>query len=283
MTRFSILILSSFLLITSCKDKYRLAPQDNKVITGKAYVYPVYYDYETFHRLIDDSLPDGKWVAYYLDKKTIAFIGFYKKGKPSGLFQHFLKNGKVYHTCVYKDGKEDGPFTFWHEKEGTISMIGFNKEDKNHGEWFDWWSNGQLRRHYFYNNGLQDGLDCYYDSLGNLEWTGVYKNDCPIGEWKYYKYNRLQSKRLFVDSITKKETLLKDKYDIRDFPKGDWISFDTLGHTIERIIFNKDYTLSKKIEYFSNGKIKKEIDYNDGFMHFIGSERKYEKEKNNSH
>jgi antitoxin component YwqK of YwqJK toxin-antitoxin module len=275
---FLIIFLYLTVLSNSCICKSDPIENESNIYDESGFVYPISYKDENFQKLVNDSLKDGKWIGYFFNTKTIAFIGFYKNGKPDGIFQYFYKSGKIRHTCVYNAGKENGPFTFWH-KEGTISMIGYYKEDKQHGEWYDWWSNGQLRRHFFYKDGLQEGIDCYYDSLGNLEWKGNYTKGYPIGIWNYYKDKRLERTRIYIDSITSNEIFLSKKYNIKYFPKQEWTTYDSLGHFIEKITFNGDYTLSKKVEYFTDGKIKNVVDYNDGWMHFIGSEKAIKRQK----
>jgi uncharacterized protein len=261
MTRLLIILLFLTVLFESCERKTNPYKKENKINTLSGFVYPVLYEDDNFQKLVNDSLHDGKWVGYYLDKKTVAFIGFYKNGKPNGIFQYYYKSGKIRHTCVYKEGIEYGPFTFWH-KEGTISMIGYRKAGKDDGEWFDWWSNGNLRRHYFFKEGLQINEDCYYDSTGNLEWKGKYMGGFEVGVWNYYKNKKLIMTRKFVDSLTSKEYVLIKKYSKLNFPTGNWKTYYDNGILKEELIYS-NYTLSKKIEYYPNTKIKTETNYID--------------------
>lgn len=109
----SIFILTSlFLSFTLFAQEFKTAVIGSNLKKDTVFVYPRQYDFEHYQGFVDDSLPNGRWIAYFDDSVSMAFSGHYKKGKPDGLFQYYYKNGRVRHTRVYKEGVKNGPFTY---------------------------------------------------------------------------------------------------------------------------------------------------------------------------
>jgi|TARA_B110000261_G_scaffold163793_1_gene210837 antitoxin component YwqK of YwqJK toxin-antitoxin module len=276
----SIIILTSiFLSLSSFGQEFKTATIDGILKKDTVFVYPKQYDFEHYQGFVKDSLPTGKWVAYFEDSASIAFTGHYKNGKPNGLFQYYFKNGKVRHTCVYKDGIENGPFTYW-DKGGAISMIGQKVNDKNEGVWYDWWSNGNIRKYYIWENGIQNGIDKYFNSNGTLDRIGKYSNGYQIGEWRfYYKNGQLKKLQFFVDSLSPKELKVISKYEntiaTLYFPVGTWKEWDEKGNLISETNFDGSYEIDKQTYYYPSGAKKTETNFQGFHQGFCSQNPSY--------
>ena len=88
MSKIYFTIIISALCLISCKHHAEVAIKNEIRLINNASIYPVTYESEDYQQFVADTLTDGKWVAYFQDKKSIAFIGYYLKRpeSSSGLF-----------------------------------------------------------------------------------------------------------------------------------------------------------------------------------------------------
>ncbi len=272
MKQLIIIFTSLFLALSTYGQKFKTTVIDGIVNKDTVFVYPKQYDWENHQGFVKDSLPNGRWVAYFDDSVSIAFIGHYKNGKPNGLFQFYFKNGRIRHTSVYKDGVENGPFTYWN-KDGTISMQGQKVDDKKDGVWYEWWSDGNLRKYSIWKNNNQHGIYKYYYPDGTLNRIGNYSNGYQIGEWLFYHKNgQLNELQYFVDSISLKEEKVisenKNTFASIYFPINTWKELDENGNLISEIFFNDSHGIDRKITYFPSGSKKEEINFERYYLDF---------------
>ena len=149
-----------------CQNIHHIYRDDTCFINTKDKTY--YYSFK-------DSLPDGKWIIYNVDRKDslskckkIASKGNFKNQKKEGLFEmynysSFRKKEIVnYYICYYKNGLKHGA-----EEEYLIIEDTIIKHLKYHGEYF---------------KGEKDGCFIRIEEDGYLEEQSLYKD----GIMKYY-------------------------------------------------------------------------------------------------
>lgn len=102
--------------------------------------------------------PDSEYTGDYIDKYPTGIIkykGFYRFGKRHGQWIAFYNNGLPWSEQVYDKGIRDGANIVYYE-------------------------NSKVRYKGFYKNDKRDSVWSFYDSIGKLLKTMVYKADKEI-------------------------------------------------------------------------------------------------------
>lgn len=95
---------------------------------------------------------------------------------------------------VVRKGKE---FTEFYPDKIHVKMHGFFDENgERHGVWEYFTQDGIKLSLTMYLHGVKDGISVVFYPNGAQRYSGEYKNDKKVGEWKFYdnKGNLVQSK-----------------------------------------------------------------------------------------
>jgi antitoxin component YwqK of YwqJK toxin-antitoxin module len=97
-------------------------------------------------------------------------------GKKEGIMTDYYKNGKVRAEKNFKDDRQHGKTTVWFEsgKLKEVQYFDFDKRILNDTIYHE---NGQIYMIIPYVQNVKNGLYTLYDSLGNVLYKSVYKND----------------------------------------------------------------------------------------------------------
>lgn len=102
----------------------------------------------------------GEW-RYYFPNEKLKTIGFYEKGKKTGIFRNYDPEKGYLRSEIYYEKKEKGEVVSWKfydekgklEKEGTAREIGNNEDWEIIGEWKYYRKDGELEKIETYENG----------------------------------------------------------------------------------------------------------------------------------
>lgn len=79
---------------------------------------------------------------------------------------------------------------YYDAKKTKIKFQGDQDEEKRrHGKWIHYLENGNEASVTFYSNGVRNGHSIVKHTNGSLYYHGEYKDDKPVGIWKYYDEN----------------------------------------------------------------------------------------------
>ena len=173
-----------------------------------------------FYYNLKDSLPDGLWLLYDVNKKDssskdkeILIKGKYKKNLKEGTFEiNFytytdkkkIKQLNYQHICTYFSGKKNGVEEEFHIFPGFQSLISHEEyyNGKKNGMFLSFANNGRISDIYYYNNDSLKEWNEYDDITTNIR---KYINIIILSanELKYSKY-------FYEDKIFKMELIIKE-------------------------------------------------------------------------
>jgi antitoxin component YwqK of YwqJK toxin-antitoxin module len=155
MLRFTVLLVCSLLVLSSCKTEgtHSESPEINDSLS------------KAQQKIHNDSLksknpllilpPDSSYTGDYIDKYpsgVIKFRGQFRFGQRHGHWLSFYPNGELWSEMHYDKGLREGPNATKYENGGT-------------------------RYEGFFKNDLQDSIWNYYDEKGVLVEKVLYKKD----------------------------------------------------------------------------------------------------------
>ncbi len=125
----------------------------------------------------------GKTKMFGKDTKLIS-EGFYLNKKKDSLWLFYDTQGHKIAEERYVNGMRNGEFNYWDKDKVLIETINYYK-DKRNGIYY---KNTYIRGYFYYTykddkrNGLYE--DFYY--FQKIKIKGDYKDDKPVGNWKYF-------------------------------------------------------------------------------------------------
>ncbi len=198
--------------------------------------------------------------------------------------------------------QKDG-FVKFRYGDGTISSEGYLKDGKPDGYWKNYYSNGKIKNEGNRKNFLLDSLWKFYDINGNLvktiennqnkkngwlkeyDTSGVlifkqkYLNDIPIDTAYYYHTQIGKLKKIVPYQKSKPHGIFYELDSdsnivaIGEYQNGFLLRYEKINQKDEK--GNKQGSWK---EFYTDGKIKKEIDYTDGKIN--GYVKEYDKKGN---
>lgn len=116
---------------------------------------------------MNEKSREGKWLFYHSDGKSVMSEENYKNNQLNGVYKTYYLTGKPTEISTYKDGLQEGSYK-------KYSIKGFLYQDFN------------------YVKGKLNGVATYYSrKTGELKKEGLFKDDQPVGTWKYYSNGEL--------------------------------------------------------------------------------------------
>jgi antitoxin component YwqK of YwqJK toxin-antitoxin module len=144
---------------------------------------------------------DSIAVKYFFDNGKLRTTGTFIGKKRVGKWKYFYKNGTVFSTEFYDDGKLEGNVIVYFKSNGKIAEYSEYKNGLMHGLSKKYSDKGVLIEEVLFENGKANGLAKYYELSGSLKERGIYKDGKRIGKWEFYLDGEI------VDEKKRKETL----------------------------------------------------------------------------
>lgn len=183
------------------------------------------------------------------------------KKQKKGLWRTFYPDGKLKNECFYENGKTVGNCKEWNEKGILIqnnSQVDFENEIDIKQTFF---SNGKLSHFQSYQGSYKNGVGSFYDSLGNLFGSEIYKFDTLVASGFILSSGIFDSTWTFFHPNTQKSAYGKYKNGIKI---GEWVYFNELGKTIQKGKYRKGIIDGEWIWYHNNGQIRRKESYLGG-------------------
>jgi len=230
------------------------------------------------------AYPDGK----------VSSKGFLRDGKPDGYWQTFYENGNIKSEGNRKDFLLDGTWYFFSEEGDTTLVVNYSQGLKN-GNRFTYLpdeiqqepfvrdvksgTGKRLDRKYrvlqltTYEKGLEEGYSPVFDSTGLLKELLTYKKGYVVnretlnrydfdgrknGYWKTF-YENWQTHTEQYYRHGKRDGFYKE-YDAN----GNLLTIKKYVNDVEQVLASEMKPLKMQHEYYSNGKVKREVSYRDG-------------------
>lgn len=153
--------------------------------------------------------------------------------------------GSYYKDPLGETTKEHGKWEYY-DRYGKLEEIRNYYKGKLHGAVILKYPTGKNKQEGYFKNDLQDSVYREWNEIGNLEVSGYYKNNQPVGEWQYF----------YIDG---KPKLIEEIVDSTKYVKSFWLN-DSL-HTQTITDGNGDL-----IDYYNNGKLKQQYHYKAGIL-----------------
>lgn len=195
----------------------------------------------------------------YYDNGKVKLVGGLNKGKKSGIFREYTRDGELKRAYIYK---KDTLLS-----EGMLLSGGIFTD-----EWINYYPDGTIKAKGSFVNGLKDGKWVFYYPDGKKEQEGKFKENILYGPWVWYyqngqikkteNFNRkglLEGELVEYDSLGNE--LSKGEY-YNGVQEGDW--FYQVGDFKEVGSFIGGAKDGLWIHYYQNGKIAFKGNYSDG-------------------
>lgn len=238
----------------------------DKIINRDTFLlYPAYFENIDSFDLINDSIPNGRYNAYYNDKSTLAFTVYFHHFKVNGMMYSYSKKGVNQSVVSFKNGIAHGPYILYYDNN-KVKEIGNYLNGEPDGVAFSYFENGKIRQLNNYKNGRREGLVESYYLNENIQSSGVYQYDYRIGKHTiFYPDGNVWFQDTFVDSIRQKEIQKIEKWEEEATASElnfsiHSIEYDESGNKISEDFYN-DFEIIKIIEYYLNGKVKTITNY----------------------
>ena len=195
---------------------------------------------------------DGEWLFYNeKESERLSYSRTYKNGKLSGVSKFYERRANPVKEETYMDGllTESHEYFF----NGSLKSSSFYKDGLRTGRWEVYHNEDKVLRSFTnYELNVKEGEYKVYFNNGKVARSGVFKNNNPIGEWTIYHDN---------GNVDCKQVLNKqgDKWDFQTFYENGKIKDKGVS-----LNFNLTQYDGKYVEYYDNGKTKKEENYVNG-------------------
>ena len=241
----------------------------------------------------------------------------YKNDKRHGIYERLLdgrEKGFLFTKGEYVDGLKEGEWItkdednykkiFENYKNGLKDKLDkietrydtsfgqLNENGQKEGEWTLIAKDKSYKIIANYKDGQLDGKTQHFSKDGQLTEEGEYKGNKEVGEWKFYKNNKLSEQRIYhADSILSKYDY-KEYYEngnLKEEGTRDSILYDGVikkWYENGQLKMEANYVDGRKEgnykEWYENGQLKCEGNYSDGEK--IGTWKEYDnvKEENNN-
>ena len=158
---------------------------NNKPITG------VYHRYSDTMQLMDEiyyvkGKISGLYQSYNKDG-IVVLRGQFLNGVPHGKVVLYYDNGNEKEVSFYKDGKLAGGRLFYYKSKGLMRKESYKNGLKN-GVFEEYYKNGAVKWSFSYVDGLQHGAQRFYTKGNNLiSYSEYSKGKCNGKTESYYK------------------------------------------------------------------------------------------------
>ena len=242
-----------------------------------------------------------KWEWYHKNGE-LGQVVYYENGEPKGEWKNYDDNGNITYLSYIND-KDDEKYSKWYktnvvpknikncptslsEKEIKANKLtcfydkyfhlhiksqlhfGLYLKGKQHGEWHHKGKGYKDITIINYKNGIKEG-NFIVANNGNIESTGIYKNNLKEGVWidYYTNWGREKSGKFKIRQIGKYKNNLKE---------GEWKAYDhgsILSEYYKKyyLISIKNYKNGKKEgewkEYYENKNLESVINYRNNIKH----------------
>ena len=133
---------------------------------GSAYTTFFKGKFKVSEGLVVNKQYQGLWKTYHFESDQVMMLEQYKDGVLHGKKQVFYMDGDLLEESTYVNGLREGVYK-------KFARTGKVLEELN------------------YKQGKLSDKAIYRDHQGNIESEGMYRNDLPIGEWKFYEKGKL--------------------------------------------------------------------------------------------
>ncbi|HTL82468.1 MAG TPA: toxin-antitoxin system YwqK family antitoxin [Bacteroidia bacterium] len=162
---------------------------------------------QEFHFVNDKR--EGEYESW-LEDGTLYAQGNYLKDEKSGKWKYFDSTGVLSQTSTYINGREsDTTFTYY--RNGSVHSIALMKDGRRVGNYFEndslgnrslyshfnrygnmdsvaisYFPSGRMKFLIHYSDGEWNGKYTTWYPNGNVDSTGDFRNNVPVGVWKFY-------------------------------------------------------------------------------------------------
>jgi antitoxin component YwqK of YwqJK toxin-antitoxin module len=194
----------------------------------------------------EDKL-DGEYFKYHPNGKMMNHL-FYSLGKFDGKQSVYYTNGNLKNVYPYKNDIMEGEETGYYQT-GKLKYKSMVAAGNYNGAYDMFYENGSPYKNINFVKGLKSGPAKEYFNYpkGATYAEGIYENDQPVGEWKYY-YNT--GKVFSTGAFNKKG--LKD---------GVWKTYSNKGVLIKEDTYSDGRSEGIAKNYYDDGKIYEEFYY----------------------
>ena len=228
-----------------------------------------------------NNIRQGTW--YFINKKEnliiykiynengrlIEFLSYNllpnrEKGKRSGKYKLYHKNGELKIIAEYLEGKLIGVYKSYHEN-GQLNQKGKHLDGEITGEWKTYTENGTLHEISNYLNAKLTGIFISYHENGELKITGEYLEGDTTGEWKsYYESGKLKSLENYSNgkrfgaykSYYENGTLEQEGAYLDVTATGEWKFYHNNGKLSDIGNYSNGNRTGKWKAYYKNGELK---------------------------
>ncbi|MBN2813439.1 MAG: tetratricopeptide repeat protein [Bacteroidales bacterium] len=250
-----------------------------------------------------------QWAQQFINQgRVYAFRADYEQKRTE--IHHFDENGTL--TSIGSqnadDGKKNGPF-YMVSNNGGVTEHGTYSNDLTQGEWFIYWPDGTIKQHLHFENdnlndtartyhpngakayvypfrdGLKQGKTAEYTGAGFLSVSSTYEQNKLNGPGKYINFEEKfirnygytndtldgrVSEVWFNDTLKLEYTSRMGNYE------GPYRAFYPNGNPEILQHFTNDKKTGKWSEYYYNGQLSREGEYNNE-GNLVGSIRSYDR------
>ena len=232
-------------------DDYELVAIKNGMKNGVTSIFSYEDELKAKGNYVN-GLADGEWLFYMeTERERLSYSYTYKNGKLNGVSKFYEMRSNPVKEETYLDGilTESREYFF----NGSLQSSSFYKDGLRTGRWEVYHNEDKVLRSFTnYELNVKEGEYKVYFNNGKVARSGVYKNNNPIGEWTIYHDN---------GNVDCKQVLNKqgDKWDFQTFYENGKIKDKGVS-----LNFNLTQYDGKYVEYYDNGKTKKEENYVNG-------------------
>lgn len=133
---------------------------------GSAYTTFFKGKFKVSEGLVVNKQYQGLWKTYHFESDQVMMLEHYKNGVLHGKKQVFYLDGDLLEESTYQNGLLEGVYKKYART-------------------------GKVLEELSYKQGKLSGKAIYRDHQGNIESEGMYRNDLPVGDWKYFEKGKL--------------------------------------------------------------------------------------------
>jgi len=219
-----------------------------------------------------DSLKFGSYTRFHTNRE-VAIMGQYDdKGRQTGLWKEFYRNGKPKMECPYLDGKKNGLLITYSEN-GKLLSKGLFSENKLSDTLLSFYPNGALKSKAFFKDDWPEGLVTDYFESGGKKLEINYSKSKPNGiskEWfengnqkleAFYKNGALEGnfKTWYSNGNLETESVY-----LAGEKTGSFKNYAQAGYLSTEGKYLKGKVHGETIGYHPNGKLRNKVNFVNG-------------------
>ncbi|MFK8044742.1 MAG: TonB family protein [Crocinitomicaceae bacterium] len=185
------ILFTAIVLLASCGSSFNYTEEAAKHYTNTAEEFKGNYrtylaEGETevnswYHYMTAVNLK-GEYVVrtFFPEKKQITSLFTYKTKKASiknGKSQEWYDDGSKLNDGYFKNGEKDSVWRTYYHRLNVCSDSGNYENGDKEGVWYSFDEKGRLEGQYFYTDNVREGKFSTYDTIGNIDFKGIYKAD----------------------------------------------------------------------------------------------------------